>query len=55
MADPKTVVLRIRVTLAQRESLEACATLNQLSSISAFVREAIDEAASDCLDEPIFR
>jgi uncharacterized protein (DUF1778 family) len=53
--EPKTLVLRIRVTPSQRDTLQACAELNQLASISAFVREAIDEAASDCLEAPIFR
>lgn len=51
---PHSQFLVIRLTASQRTRLRAVASLNGVG-LSAFVREAIDEAVLDCADDPIFR
>jgi predicted HicB family RNase H-like nuclease len=51
--DP-TETFTIRITRTQRQKLTVVASLNGLS-LSAFIREAIDEVAADCSDDRIFR
>lgn len=53
-AEDPTETFTIRITRTQRLKLTAVASMNGLS-LSAFVREAIDEAAADCSDDGIFR
>ncbi|MGE0451719.1 MAG: hypothetical protein AB7Q29_19250 [Vicinamibacterales bacterium] len=48
-----SVLLVVRVSLAQRQKLSQIASLNGLDR-SAFVRQAIDSATLDCSDDPIF-
>jgi hypothetical protein len=52
--DPRTVIVKIRLTVSQRERLSSIASLNGLNQ-TAFIRQAIDEAVSDCSDDPLFR
>lgn len=52
-AEEPTRPIRIRITVTQRQKLTAIASLNGLT-LSAFVREAIAEAAADCSDDRIF-
>jgi hypothetical protein len=50
---PMVVVLKLRVTAEQRDRITAIASLNSLGR-SAFIRQAINDAAADCTDDPIF-
>jgi hypothetical protein len=52
--EPRSVVVKIRLTLTQRQRLCSIASLNGLNQ-TAFIRQAIDEAVSDCSDDPLFR
>jgi uncharacterized protein (DUF1778 family) len=45
--------LRIRLTPKQKQRLEEAARLN-MTSVSAFVREAIDSSVADFSDVPVF-
>lgn len=45
--------LKIRITPAQHQRITAVASLNGLDR-SSFIRQAIDQAALDCTDDPVF-
>lgn len=52
---PATVVLRVRVTEAQRDDLRRVAQVNQ-TDISGAIRDAVDGYVSDFRDDaPVFR
>ncbi len=53
LAESRNVIAKVRLTLSQRARLDAVASLNGLDR-SSFIRQAIDEAVSDCSDEPLF-
>lgn len=51
--DPATIIVTMRVKPAEWVDLRDLAHLNQ-QPVSAFIRVAINQAALDCRDEPVF-
>lgn len=52
--DARRGKLRVKASDDEKRRLAEIARLNQ-QTVSDFVREAINEAAADCSDTPIFR
>lgn len=51
---PATKTIRVRVTDETARELARIARINRTNR-AAFIREAIDEAVSDCSDQRLFR
>lgn len=51
--DPATIIVTMRVSSSEWVDLRDLARLNQ-QHLSAFIRAAINQAAFDCRDEPVF-
>lgn len=54
VAEPATIIITMRVSPTEWVDLRQLATVNQ-QPLSAFIRCAINQAALDCRDDPVFR